>query len=301
MMTFRHSLLALLPLFLLACTAAQTGMGEAPRISPPENVTSAGLELLGHPQTEVLLLGTFHFADAGLDTYRPEVDVDIFSAARQRELEDLLECLASFDPTVIAVEWPSSDQEGLDRRIENIRSGQRPLTAHEIDQIAVRLAQRLGLGRLHAVDVKGRWYQPEIDIDAYIKEHDQVELTDDGWNERYTRLYRFEDELKAKHTLRQHLLFANEPDRLRAKHGHYLVGWVKAGKGDEYPGIDGITAWYNRNLRIFGNIQRISRPGDRVLVLIGSGHVPILRHAVDASPDFALIEVSEVIGREHCP
>jgi hypothetical protein len=295
-----HISIVLSALFLFACATASTGTGEASAFIHTELPASEGLELLGQPQTQVLLLGTFHFSDAGLDAYRPEVDVDIFSATRQRELEDLLECLAGFDPTVIAVEWPSSDQGGLDRRLETFQSGQKPLTAHEIDQIAVRLAQRLGHERLHAVDVRGRWYQPEIDIDAYIEEHDQVRLTDDGWNERYTRLYRFEDELKAKHTLREHLLFANEPERLRIKHGHYLVGWVKAGKGDEYPGIDGVTAWYNRNLRIFGNIQRVTEPGDRVLVLIGSGHVPILRHAVDASPEFALIEVSDVIGREPC-
>ena len=34
----------------------------------------------------------------------------------------------------------------------------------------------------------------------------------------------------------------------------------------------------------------------RVLVLIGAGHVPILRHAALSSPDYHLVEVREVLG-----
>jgi pheromone shutdown protein TraB len=67
--------------------------------------------------------------------------------------------------------------------------------------------------------------------------------------------------------------------------------------GDEYPGVDAKTAWYNRNLRIFANLQRITdRTDERILVIIGAGHVPILRHTVQASPEYALVEVADVLG-----
>ena len=38
------------------------------------------------PRAQLLLLGTFHFKDAGLDGYKPKYDVDILSAERQRQL-----------------------------------------------------------------------------------------------------------------------------------------------------------------------------------------------------------------------
>ena len=60
--------------------------------------------------------------------------------------------------------------------------------------------------------------------------------------------------------------------------------------------VDQVTGgWYNRNLRIFANIHRIAEPGDRILVIIGAGHVPIIRHAFRASPEFRLIEVGDVL------
>ena len=42
------------------------------------------------PRAKVMILGTFHFADAGLDGYRPKHEVDVRSPERQQELEQLL-------------------------------------------------------------------------------------------------------------------------------------------------------------------------------------------------------------------
>jgi len=92
----------------------------------------------------------------------------------------------------------------------------------------------------------------------------------------------------------EYLLHLNTEERILASHGIYLVGSFKAGVGEEYPGPDSKTAWYNRNLRIFANLQRITeREDERILLIIGAGHLPILRHAVQASPEYALVEVSE--------
>jgi hypothetical protein len=38
-------------------------------------------------------------------------------------------------------------------------------------------------------------------------------------------------------------------------------------------------------------------PDERILLIIGSGHVPILRHCVLASPEYALAEVHEYLTR----
>jgi len=85
----------------------------------------------------------------------------------------------------------------------------------------------------------------------------------------------------------------NDVTQVLRSHGQYLIGGFRIGRGNDYLGPDMRTRWYNRNLRIFHNIQRITRsPDERILVIIGSGHLPILRHAVEASPEFDLEEVS---------
>ena len=98
-------------------------------------------------------------------------------------------------------------------------------------------------------------------------------------------------------TLREHLLYVGQPELVERKAGRYLVGSFGAGVGDEYPGVDSKIAWYSRNLRIFANIRRITEAeNERILVVIGHGHLGILRHAAQASPEYDLVEVSEVLG-----
>jgi hypothetical protein len=109
--------------------------------------------------------------------------------------------------------------------------------------------------------------------------------------------YAHGDQQKMARTLRETLLAGNTEEALLRGHGHYLVDRFKVGAGDDYPGPDRITAWFNRNLRIFANLQRITeRPDEHILLIIGGGHVPILRHCVQASPEYDLVEVRDLLG-----
>ncbi len=249
------------------------------------------------PPVKLLIVGTFHFSDPGLDSYRPKHDVDVLSPKRQSELAGLLERLASFRPNKIAVEWPYSKQASLDQRYTAYRTGSLELSPDEIDQIAFRLAARLGHARLYAVDAKRRFYEPWIDPDEYAIAHGQEDWLAPGVWDLYERQHTFEDALKTRQTLIEHLLYLNTEERALRSHGQYLIGNFAVGSGEDYPGVDSKTAWYNRNLKIFANIQRTADlEGDRILLLIGSGHLAILRHAAQASPQFELVDVAEVLG-----
>jgi len=51
-------------------------------------------------------------------------------------------------------------------------------------------------------------------------------------------------------------------------------------------------------LRIFANLQRITQSAEeRILLIIGRGHLAILRHCVLASPEYDLVEVHEYLAR----
>lgn len=245
---------------------------------------------------KLLMLGTFHFKDAGLDGYKPEVDVDILSEPRQAELKDVLDRLEKFAPTKILIEVKAERAEVIDERYRRYLAGEFELEANEIYQVGFRLARRLGHERLYAVDVMGRNYADLADPEAYAVEHGQAFPEAESWEERFTQLYQHDDQLKAKQTLREHLLYLNSEERLRIGHGHYVLSYLGLGNDEEYPATDSLTGWwYNRNLRIFSNVMRVMEPGDRLLLLIGAGHVPIIRHAADASPEIDLVEVSAVL------
>ena len=281
-------------LSVLVCSMVVMGL-EAPK----EDSTAKDPSLWFAPEhatAKLLILGTCHFKDAGLDSYKPEVDVDIMSEARQAELADVLDRLAKFSPTKILIEVEADRQEEFDDRFSKYRAGEYELGSNEIYQIAFKLGKRLGHERLYGVDASGRDYADLPDLEEYAKEHGQSYPTADEWSERYMAAYKVEDHAKAEQTLSEHLQFLNSEERLRFSHGHYVLSYLALGEGAEYPAADHLSGWwYNRNLRIYGNIMRVMEPGDRLLLLMGAGHVPIIRHAAQASPEIDLIEVAEVL------
>lgn len=56
-----------------------------------------------------------------------------------------------------------------------------------------------------------------------------------------------------------------------------------------------LSACYERNIRIFANPQRISRPGDRIVVIFGSGHAAILRVLVRSAPGMVLVGTNDLL------
>jgi len=271
---------------------------------------------LGQPSAKIMLLGVFHFEDRGVDRYKPQVGFDVFAERRQAEIVEVVERLAGFRPNKIAIERSAQDRPEIDTSYNVYLEGQFELPGDEVYQLGFRLAKRLGHDRVHCVNAWGRYYEPAIDIeahvrehgldraylndllspytpDAYAREHDQEHLLSQ-WEPRFNELYEYGDQLKTQVSLREILLRANTEESIVKGHGHYLVDRFKVGVKGEYPGVDWATAWYNRNLRIFANLQRITEaPGERILLIIGGGHLAILRHCVLASPEYDLVEVCE--------
>jgi hypothetical protein len=69
----------------------------------------------------------------------------------------------------------------------------------------------------------------------------------------------------------------------RATFGSFL----SAGEGGNYGGPQLLARWYERNFRMAHNLTRVLRPETkRVLVVVGSGHVPSLRTIFDEAPGF---------------
>ncbi len=249
------------------------------------------------PKAKIMILGTFHFKDAGLDSYRPKYDVNILSEQRQREVREVIDLLAGYKPTKVAVEWTAEYQEQTDEQYRQYRAGAFELKANEVYQLGFRLAKRLGHPRVYLVDAKGRWFENRTNAEDYAAKHGQQAFLESKWYQRYLKLSEYADELKMKITLRDYFLTRNSEEVIRASHGVYLIGSFKVGTGDDYPGVDGfVSQWYNRNLKIFANLQRITEsPNERILLIIGAGHVPIIRHAVEASPEYDLVEVHEAL------
>ena len=156
--------------------------------------------------SELFMLGTFHFKDAGLDGYKPKHDVDILSETRQKELQQVLDQIRKFKPTKIAVEWKKSRQARLDSLYTEYLEGRFELKSNEIYQIGFRMGKELGHTKLYAIDAPARSfddYQTEEAYNAkeiYFKEKldPKVIARDSMLHERFMGMYAEEDEQKTK-------------------------------------------------------------------------------------------------------
>jgi hypothetical protein len=271
----RNPLALPLCLALLACTTL-AGNVSAQQQPTPEPAS-------------VLVLGTYHFANPGLDVVQTEV-ADVLTPAKQAEIRQVVDALARFRPTKVAVEALPESAARLDSLYAAYRVGRHELSRNETYQLGFRLAARFEHPRVHPIDHGGEF--PFGPVMQYAQTHDpafvahvQAMLAEITAEEN-----RRQRELSVGQNLRQ----SNEPARIAADHALYLQ-FARVGAGDGYAGAELLSKWYERNIRIFANLQRIAEPGDRILVIIGSGHSAILRELIESASDMELVEALDFL------
>lgn len=228
----------------------------------------------------VLVVGTYHMANPGLDRFNVEAD-DVLAPSRQAELERLGRALGGFRPTVVAVEaLPGS---GAQEAYRLYRTGSRELSANEREQIGFRVAAAAGLDRVEPVDV--RMPLPDAIIAPAL-------ATDTADQARMAELQAFGEEAMATiagwlrgGSVGATLYEMNSPAAMAWAHRPYVEFFAPMKDGDEAVGAEYVALWYRRNLAIFANLLEVVESGDdRVLVVYGQGHAPILRDLVADHP-----------------
>jgi hypothetical protein len=254
-------------------------------------------------QVEVIVLGTYHMDEPGLDQVNISVD-DVLADDRQHELASFVSHLEEASPDMVAVERPARRSETVNELYSKYRSGEYAYgqehefepphperdgeTAEcrsEIVQVGFRLADRLGHDRVVPVDEpemlggssdfeeleqQGINTSPKIDVPRLDKEELEAASQEQLASSTVTAYHRFLNEEAALH--------ANDA---------MFDEFLRYGDGDNYAGPDALAKWYRRNLRMVHNIwQSVDENTNRVLFLVGSGHVHVLRQLLNEFPQF---------------
>ena len=233
---------------------------------------------------DLLIVGSPHLANPNRDDVRSNV-ATVTTPERQREIEALVEGLARYRPTRIAVEMQVKDQAELDARYAAYRAGGYKATASEIDQIALRLAAKLNLARLEAVDWNGMPPMAEADYNypAWAEANGRGgEFV--AWRQRLQAKVDAREARMRCTPVGQWYRELNTPAaRAEDDRDHLEISSF----GDSGPNWLG-GSWYMRNLRIFAQLRRVAKPGDRVLVLYGASHAFPLEQYARQSGAFTL-------------
>ena len=230
------------------------------------------LPLLAAQPAQVMLFGTFHFKDAGLDTVKVK-DIDVFTAANQAYLEALTQRLQGFKPTRVLLEYNPENDELINERYREYLAGNYELGANEIYQLGFRIAKLAGHERVYSFDNREVGWQAEPMFE-YAKENDSPEMK--NFN-KIIETYTAEDEqARASMSLKELLLRQNDPANERLNMDLYLAT-NSIGAGDGYAGAAATASWWERNFYMYANIQQLAEPGERVIAIGGTGHIAILK------------------------
>ncbi len=246
-----------------------------------------GVGRTGEPPVEVMILATFHMDNPGLDLHNMTVP-DVLLPQYQEQIRRVTDALARFKPTQVHVE---ARPEWVPDAYACYLADKSPPSRNEIEQIGFRLAKAAGAKALHGIDAEIEL--PLAAVLDWAAAHDQGRLdalnaTVEGW---------VKEEEEALRTRGIPFVYRrmNKPERIIKEHATAYRSMLYYGQGSEQPGAEYLAAWYRRNAIICANMVQLSKPGDRIVAIFGSGHAFLLRQGVSEMPGFKLVEANDFL------
>jgi hypothetical protein len=263
----------------LALSMAVGAAAELPQIKPE-----------GAP-IDVIVLGTFHFDNPGQDLANSKID-DVLAPKQQAEIGQILSGLERFKPTKVAVESQRRKPgTNLSETYPIYRTGKSEPSRNEVVQVGFALAARMNHPNVYAVDVDGDF--PFEAVMAFAQRTGRGDKLGAQLGAIQAWSAQLEKDL-ATMTLGQALRQHNDP-RFVAQGNAFYLDTLRYGALDDQPGANLVSRWYERNMRICARIVQIAEPGDRVVVLYGSGHSYLLRHCLGGVPGYRIVEANDFL------
>ncbi|WP_394776684.1 DUF5694 domain-containing protein [Flavobacterium sp.] len=242
---------------------------------------------------QILLLGTFHFENPGLDVAKVNT-FNVMSDKSQKELENITNKIKKFGPDKIFVEWNYEKQAKLDKFYNKNTDSLLHKDADEIVQLALRSAKKLDHKQLYAID----YNNTDFPYDSLVKgmtaagQFDLIKR-----NEETMKHYETDQNAKiAKYSLTELLMDINTKASNEDNISWYLETAIKGGKTDNFVGAYLVSEWYRRNLYMYALIQKLTESkDDKIMVLLGAGHTAMIREFVEHNPEFEIVELATVL------
>lgn len=241
---------------------------------------------------QILLIGTFHFANPGLDIAQVKT-FDIMSDKSQKELETISDKIKKFGPDKIFVEWKFSKQAELDQFYNKNTDSLFKNSKNEITQLALRTAKKLNHKKLYGIDYRTRF--PYDSLMMSMEKANQKDLMKIN-TESTERFQKENNEKMTKSSLINLMLYYNEKATNEDNIQWYLEVANRAGNPDDFTGASLVSNWYKRNLYMYSLVQKLTESKDeKIMVLLGAGHAAMLREFIKHDPTFELVELSTVL------
>ena len=242
-------------------------------------------------RTKVLNFGTFHM---GNTTDAKTTEFDEHNKERQKEVHGIAKKLADFNPTVIIVETIPEDNQYLQAGYNRYRFNPDTVfkTPSEVELLAFELGRLCQTERIYGIDHKMTYnynigYEIENCIDSVIYFEHQS---------NYNQFYNEIDLNKKGNNLFEELKLTNHDSYL-----DFLITinadiLTHAGSKEGFEGADEAAKYYQRNLRMYSNLNRIKVTAkDRIFILMGASHTAFFRDFMSRSPKYEMVDTFDFL------
>ena len=277
------------------CMFSIVGCGDKNNVQKADEADLKEAPISKNPsKVQVLNFATFHM---GTTSDANSIDFDENDRKNQEDARKIAEMISRFRPTKVVVEYPYEKNDTLNAKYrEYLANPEKPMSWYgEIGLVAFQVARMNGLDSVYGIDHKmGYNYRIGQEI---VNEIDSVTL-----NAYYENP--FEDtpeidknmdslDLMGKLKLMNHPKFL---DFLIAVNADMLAF---AGTEGNFEGADEAAKYYQRNLRIYSNLNRLPlTPEDRVFILSGGSHTAFLNGFMERSPKYEVVDTFEYLKDE---
>ncbi|MCC5452900.1 DUF5694 domain-containing protein [Rheinheimera sp. UJ51] len=222
---------------------------------------------------KIMLLGTFHFANPGLDTVKTSV-LDVSSADSQQYLQAFSQKIAKdFAPTDVLLECAVGFQGKLNEQYQQYLKGEFSLPVNEIYQLGFRVAKAAGGSAVRCFDEHEiQWNADQLFEQMPAK----APVIQAAFETLIAEVTAQSNEMHQTLSLAGVLRVMNSEQQYRLNQSIYLLS-NEVGAGDNFVGADAAASWWHRNFRMYANIQQAASPGKRVLVIAGQGHIAVIK------------------------
>jgi hypothetical protein len=164
---------------------------------------------------------------------------------------------------------------------------------NESYQVAARLAARLGLQRVHAVDNHTGDNLDVADVQAFGQ---AIQQAWDAGREELNAREKQEQALSQGSDLLPLYRYINHPEHLKVLADVNAAAAMRAKSPQHYPQI-WVAGWEIRNLRMVANIRATfrERPGARVLSIVGVSHKPWFDSWLGQMQGVEIVDVEQVL------
>ncbi len=239
----------------------------------------------------VLNLGTFHMgatSDANTTEFNEQ------DRENQKKVHEIAKDLAQFDPTVILVEMPPEYNDQLQAEYEEYLSNPDMTFENpsEIELLAYEVGRLAGTKRIYGIDHKlnynyrvGNQIKNSIDSTWHDKVYQNIP--------QYFPVNLESDTL----SLREMLTERNEDSYLDLSISLNADMLTHAGKKGNFEGADEAAKFYQRNLRMYSNLNSIDlTEDDRVFILMGATHTAFFRDFISRSPKYKMVNTLKYLN-----